>query len=241
LDIPQEVISKFDDVISIMKLYQTGDLRIGAIYHQALRKWEIEPIKRFGDENPQIGPNKLELKRKDVQKILSFFKKVDSINLNDKNQFFLRLALKRFSLAISTTEFQDKIIDFWIALESIYHTPNDKTELSYRIANRTAILLGNNDEQRKFFYGFHKDCYSIRSSIVHTGFINKLKILGVERSEDYVLKNLESSTRNSILKFLSLSFSMNKKHDDILKEIDRGLLDNTIRKKLKSESKKLFH
>lgn len=240
LEILKEVISKFDETISIMKLYKVGDLRIGAIYHQTFRKWEIEPIKRIGDENPQIGPNKFELKRKDVQKFLSFFKKVNSINLNDKKQSFLRLALKRFSQAISTTEFQDKIIDFWIALESLYHTPGDKTELSYRIANRSAILLGNNDEQRKFFYGFHKDCYSIRSSIVHSGFIKKMKILGIEQNEDYVLKNLESATRNSILKFLSLSYSMGTKHDDILKEIDNGLLDNNVRKILKSESKKLF-
>lgn len=59
----------------------------------------------------------------------------------------------------------DRLIDYWIILESIFL--QDKQELSYKAAIRIAYFLGENAEQRKEIFSKIKKSYNYRSKVVH--------------------------------------------------------------------------
>jgi len=112
------------------------------------------------------------------------------------------LALLRWNSAGDRLTEEDKLIDYWIALESLF-VPETTQELSYRTALRIAAFLGSNGSERQRIYKEMKDSYRLRSEIVH-GSIKKEKkkltaseLTGVTRSylRRALLKILESEQR----------------------------------------------
>ncbi len=54
-------------------------------------------------------------------------------------------------------------------MEAIFLNDNDQGELSYRLKQRAAWLLGNNYNERKEMTKLFGDLYKLRSTAVHTG------------------------------------------------------------------------
>jgi hypothetical protein len=112
------------------------------------------------------------------------------------------LAVARWNSAADRLTEEDKLIDYWIALESLF-VPDTTQELSYRTALRIAAFLGSNGIERKQIYEQMKESYRLRSEIVH-GSIRKRKrkigsteLISLSRSylRQALLKTLESSHR----------------------------------------------
>ncbi len=79
----------------------------------------------------------------------------------------LSFAIQRFNLGDERVNDDDRLVDVWIALESLFSKPDERDEITYRIALRLATLLGESQTQRKAMWDLAKLSYGLRSSIVH--------------------------------------------------------------------------
>lgn len=77
------------------------------------------------------------------------------------------LALRRFDMAYSRELDEDRLIDYWIALEALFLKREERQELSYRAALRMARFLGSSPDERVQIFHKVKRSYSVRSSVVH--------------------------------------------------------------------------
>lgn len=75
-------------------------------------------------------------------------------------------ALRHWEGAMDRLQAADMLIDYWIALESLF-TPDGTTELKFRASLRIAAFLGQDGAEREKLYKDMRDSYNLRSSIVH--------------------------------------------------------------------------
>jgi len=75
-------------------------------------------------------------------------------------------ALRHWEGAMDRLQPADMLIDYWIALESLF-TPDGTTELKFRASLRIAAFLGQDGAEREKLYKDMRDSYNLRSSIVH--------------------------------------------------------------------------
>ena len=115
-------------------------------------------------------------------------------------------------------DLENKMIDFFVAFEALYLV--EKLELSYRLALRTATLLGESSQEKKEIFSFMRDAYNLRSQIVH-GDPPKIRKKMVNL-KDYLPK-LESYLRRSIVKYLEMLRDF-KNQEEILYTLDQETL-----------------
>lgn len=78
-----------------------------------------------------------------------------------------RLACSRYSISLERETEEDRIIDHWIALESLFTKQNE--EIGSLAAAKIAILLGGDLRDRKKRRKAIKRHYAVRSGLVHGG------------------------------------------------------------------------
>lgn len=77
------------------------------------------------------------------------------------------LAFRRFDLAFGRDLPEDRLVDFWVALESLFAKQGEAQELTYKFAMRIAHFVGTSPEERVALFGRLQDAYSVRSKVVH--------------------------------------------------------------------------
>ena len=82
------------------------------------------------------------------------------------NSNILKVPLRRWESSLLRPILEDKLIDVWIALESLL-LRGKPGELTYRATLRLAEMLGIRGDNRKDIYRNAKDSYKWRSVIVH--------------------------------------------------------------------------
>lgn len=108
---------------------------------------------------------------------------------------YLTASMQRFNFAYERERLQDRWIDYFISLESLYSKADEATEVRHRLATRTSLALVHGSlEDRKAFRAKIKDWYTIRSKIVHGMQAN----LSPEQLQD-----LEEVLRKSLNWFMS--------------------------------------
>jgi Apea-like HEPN len=120
-----------------------------------------------------------------------------------KSRHFLAIALRRFALAMSRPALDDKLIDLMICAEALF-LPDGNAELTFRLAHRAALLLGDNPKHQKEIFDFFKAAYGKRSTIVHgnKSLLNDAKDI-VDLNE--TITQLSEYLRKSILKMLEIA------------------------------------
>lgn len=159
------------------------------------------------------------LNQKEGKFISSSIKKLRMRKFN-----FLTLAMKYYRSAKLHEKISDKLINYFISLESLY---SDGNEITYRFSNRMAILLGKTKSQRKSLVTKGKKMYGYRSKIVHgtSTELNKNSI-----------KEVDAWVKGSILSFMEL-MNYYDTRKEILKKLDEAMLDETTRIKLQKQRK----
>ena len=130
------------------------------------------------------------------------------INKNIKNRQFLKIALRRFSQAISRDNEEDKIIDYLICAEALFlnELGNIQGELRYRLAQRAACFLEKNNNKRMIIFKFMKDIYSLRSKIVYGEVVKPpSKEKGDKYSLDKCCNIIEQYLRKALKKAIQLA------------------------------------
>lgn len=98
------------------------------------------------------------------------------------------LALRRFSGAYERPSDEDRLIDYWVALEALF-LPDATQELSYRVALRVARYVGETPRERKQLLRETRDSYTARSKVLHGRVVPDLsEITG--RTEDVLRRAL---------------------------------------------------
>ncbi|HZG18149.1 MAG TPA: hypothetical protein VE710_24545 [Candidatus Bathyarchaeia archaeon] len=105
---------------------------------------------------------------------------------------FPDLAYNRYMLSLEKEGWEDRLLDLWIALESLFVPDGKKGEIMYKLRLRIAYYFGENLEERKRISDFIKRSYNHRSEIVHSG-----KQLGNELKEE--IRLLRSLARAALI------------------------------------------
>ena len=113
------------------------------------------------------------------------------------------LAFKRWSDTAERLTDEDKLIDYWVALESLFASDSNQ-EVKFRASLRIAAFLGSTPDKRKEIYTDMRNSYDWRSAIVHGEFRkpNKIKELNKKCPLHQVTEKTRSYLRESILRFL---------------------------------------
>lgn len=150
--------------------------------------------------------------------------------LSEPRNGYLRIAVDYNRRAGLEKNGEDEILHLFIALEALYSLDNEKQEIQHRFSNRISTLLGMDKDHRINVRTRTKKLYNLRSKIVH----------GSEIFEGENFNDLVEWTQESILRFLVLAKKYSTyKHENILDMIDNAMLDNSLRDKLREESKTL--
>ncbi len=110
-----------------------------------------------------INPNE-ELRKTDQEKIYKIWAVLGDGTKKSRN--FLKIAVRRYTLAINRSSLDDKLIDQMICAEALFLVDGN-AELSYKLSHRAASLLGNDPEHKREIFKFMKDAYNLRSKVVH--------------------------------------------------------------------------
>jgi len=141
-------------------------------------------------------------------------------SLSEDSKRYLRIAMSRFRLSNLTDRPDDKLVDLWIGLESLYST--DPEELSYRISHRAATLLAEIDSEKSRIFRDLRELYKKRSLIVH----GKMLDISLEEAD-----RLGSYLQESVRRFLKL-YQKYPNKDAIIELLDDCIFDNECRRKL---------
>lgn len=117
-----------------------------------------------GSRRPSFGivSNTYLLAAADESEVRSLFA---LLRTREPNPVF-ELALRRFSGSYGRTTDEDRLIDYWVALEALF-LPDANSELSYRIALRVARFIGEGKDERVQLFAGTRASYGARSKIVH--------------------------------------------------------------------------
>lgn len=132
------------------------------------------------------------------------------------------IALRRFNFAYDKMRNEDRLIDYVIALEALL-LYRIRDELKYRLALRTAHLIGQSDKQRKYYFDLMKAAYDQRSAIIHGEHMKShININGRQVPYPRLVNETEEALRKVLVYFLT---NLNKRsHEKIIDQIDRKCL-----------------
>ena len=116
------------------------------------------------------------------------------------NKDKVQLPLKRLGDTTERLSTEDKLIDYWIALESLF-APEVASEIRYRAALRIASFLGEGEERTEIYKDIGLS-YDFRSAVVHG---NRKQLANLERRKaklvDIAVKT-RGYLRRALLKIL---------------------------------------
>ena len=120
----------------------------------------------------------------------------------------LAVCLRRIGFANTRMSVEDRLLDIMMALEALVLTdsgkPEDRGELSFRLALRLARFLGKDAGDMQRIFSLAKKAYGLRSKVIHGG--------QLESGEVGVVKEIEDLTKAATRKYLH-TLASNEKVD----------------------------
>lgn len=229
--------------VQLLRYFKYGivDMDYGGIYYMpawvneirrvGIRIWGI-PRKDRQDTFYALAnadPSRLEEYGRAYQKLRPWIENV-SVSLRQATSF----AGNYFEGHNARTKPEEKLIDLVIALEVLF-SPGREGEMRFRIAQRTALLLGKTADDRMSIKRFLIRIYDARSGLVHAGESpfsstakNKLTSEDLARLGDYV--------RQAILRLFILHWRGETDKNNMQALLDRCALDQSSLTSLLSNS-----
>jgi len=123
----------------------------------------------------------------------------------------------------------DRLISLNVLLESLIGTDQ---ELTHRISHRCATILGKNSHERGEIYEKIRKYYGQRSTILQ----GSKKIIA--NRDLYYLAEI---IRTMIILFVSLvQNEYSQKRDELMKQLDKAVVDEELRSKIINQARKSF-
>lgn len=121
-------------------------------------------------------------------------------------------------------------------LEALYLRGQERSELSHKLSQRVAMVVGNFGFNPIEVYRQLKDAYNIRSMFVHGATLEKEEQQSTRDVDEICRKTLEYA-RISILVYLQIDQEQGK--EKLITRLDHALLDEKARHKLKEQLQRL--
>lgn len=189
----------FDKVLLALRLFKEG-----SIGYNEFDLYDLVEENRYAGTVSRVGyfwGEPYKLNNDEIPKFIEFYNKIKSLSPVN----FAKVSMERFRTIYERDKIEDRLIDLFIALESLFIKEN--IELSYRLALNIASYLANNSEERKKIFDRVRRAYNFRSKIVHG---NSDSIRKEELNE--IISSIESYFRKSIQKILIDKQGKDKNH-----------------------------
>jgi len=170
-----------------------------------------------------------------LPKLQAFLQTVETLqpilsDLSSDLRRSLRLAGLRYETHHTKDSLVEQLVDLSIALEALF-SPSDRTELSFRISQGVALVLGNTTTQRRELYDLVRRMYKERSAFVHGG---KDPIeTGSVTAED--IRRLSDVVRRAILAFGTLFVRGERSRERLHKQIEIASFDSSKADELRKQ------
>lgn len=182
------------DVLTVLRLYSENYIGFQKVFSRPPNLYSVyfEHFLSYLYSNTLTRTNsKYQLSISQELGLSKLFKKYEL----SKKEKALSLAIRRFNSTYERNENEDKLIDYFIALEALYHIDGNRkhVELSKKISED----LGKDDVDKRTIRKNITKYYGLRNSIIHDPNIDRKTII-LESVEylNYILRSL-------ILKFLN--------------------------------------
>ncbi len=207
-------------VLLLLRLFKPSTLRIGRIETKPIQWVSFGGIISSGMEERPGGNYRLSIA--EVPELIKLWNEIKNINfLNFRS---LEIAIKRFNFAHERIDLEDKFIDIMIGFETLYLA--DDKELRYKSGLRTAILIGENLEERRKIFKIIQVAYDKRSNLIHGGRLEEKVRISDPVNQEYTMNAfidiIKDYLSSSIKTFVRLS--ANYKHGEILNKIHESTL-----------------
>ena len=152
------------NAITSLRLLKPGHVGMQIMCYVPIRPVFGDPFTvTAGGDRSVGGRATYSLKPSESRKVIEIYAAMESLKPDKRT----RLALDRFSMLYDERRPEDRVIDCWIALESLFLPDDPPQELSYRASLRIAYLLGKTPTTRERFFRAARQSYKTRSDIVH--------------------------------------------------------------------------
>lgn len=220
----EETQSLFGNVINALRLFKKGTVGFEAIFGQIIADWEGGGFRiRSSPTLSHAFHGSFKLQESEQDDFIEFWHFFKGINFKalDKN---FRIATNRFNSAYERKDPEDRLIDYVIALTSLFSKKSERRLERYRLSMRVALLLERHSEKRKKVRQEILEIYDKRSAVVHGREIKKFQNFTnltdlVDKAEEYV--------RRSIKVLLQLDLKLGGR-SKIIDNIENGLFSAAI-------------
>lgn len=212
------------DFMIVLRLYRSGkigflDSNLEYSISHAGNTWQNQDCGLESDwekwkNNPYI------LLQEDAEKLRELWDELHKIDFQKSENKFLLSAIDRFMESYQKDNIEDKILDLMICLESLLQ--DNPAELRFRLSIRTALLIGEKNEEKNRIYKIVKEGYDVRSDTVHGLNTSIVKIENEEISLNSLHEELENIVRRSIRKFIT-KINNNEKRGTVIQNLDNTL------------------
>ena len=232
---------KLNRLINGLKLYKEGRI---SIVNRIEKRFDSDPdilskkfIQRHYSANPYYYKNYI-ITKDEIEYLQKFLKKYFEIFNDPQLSSMMDIPIYRFCRINDATNLENRVIDLFIALESLFS--RDEQSLEHRISSRVSFVIGDGKNNKKL-YSFLKVLYSIRSRIVHGDTYEKeLKKINKIITFEEAIQVLDKLTRICIRKYLNLIINLKiTKKDSLIEIIDDNILSANS-KFLKKNNKGFF-
>ena len=220
----EETVSLFVKVINALRLFKKGRVGFEAIFGQIIADWEGGGFRISSSPTfPHAFRGSFKLQESEQEDFTDFWHFFKGINFKalDKN---FRIATNRFNSAYERKDPEDRLIDYVIALTSLFSKKKERGLGRYRLSMRVALLLERHSEKRKKVRQEILEIYDKRSDVVHGREIKKFQNFTnltelVDKAEEYV--------RRSIKVLLQLDLKLGGRRK-IIDNIENGVFSAAI-------------
>lgn len=195
-------------IITALRLLKKGTIGLKKAYHAyafPFKPWEVVELPPETDFYKRESENLYSSSNLELKDVIQLFTNLKNV----QNTKYVGVALRRFNLAYQRNLIEDRFIDYFISLESLYSTTGERGEVTHRISTRASRVLSKKLEDRQTKQIMLKKLYGYRSGIVHGEQI---------RLRQEHLDEIENIVRLSLKWFTNQSDLAN--HKKIIDEID---------------------
>ena len=229
-----------------MRIAKNGAVSLGSFYQFHPDDWqavtrpaESEPIN--GGPTTEISESDIGLIREITSELEKFQNSLKCPNHSEvekeckscSTEFakgrYLKYAIRRFHYIHREIEVEDQITDLMISLEAMLN--REKYEVTDKTSQRAGFILEKEDRAKLECTKFLKNCYGIRSEIVHAKKRDEklrkdVKQNDIILTDEQIKEKLEMYVRNAIQKILKLQNSYGSQQEILLK-IDEASIDRS--------------
>ena len=156
-----------DDIATLLRLHGTGSVVISGV---CLLRTERPGMAWHTRQGPSNARGNLCLATTDLSPLQALW---GDLCRNASRNRPPSIALSRFTSAFDRSTLQDRLIDLMIAAEAIFlqedGSPEDRGELSFRMALRAAHFIVDPTRDKVAIFDQMKKAYGLRSRLVHGG------------------------------------------------------------------------